>query len=348
VPTIACRSLIAALLVLVLGAGGLTAPPAAAGGGGPLVLVDVEAGSYYEPAVAWMLHEGLTTGVGGRAEFMPSRPVTRAEVVTFLWRLEGSPRAPASGFEDVPEGLWFSTAVGWARAEGLTTGVGGSNRFAPDLGVTRAEVATFLWRLQGSPRVPPPAIPPFAFESRSIDGQLAARMSSSWRAGCPVPLSDLRYLTIRHWGFDGRPADGEMVVHAQVVPAVRTIFERLYRDRFPVERMRLIDDYGGDDDRSMAANNTSAFNCRRVTGGSAWSEHAYGRAIDVNPVQNPYVSGSQVLPPAGAAHLDRTHPELGKIREGDAFVRAVDSVGWGWGGRWERIKDYQHISSTGR
>ncbi|MFP5255793.1 MAG: M15 family metallopeptidase [Acidimicrobiia bacterium] len=342
-----CRRIIAAAGIVALGALGVPSAGSAAAEG-PLVLVDVPAGAYYEAAVAWMLHEELTTGVGGRAEFQPARAVTRAEAVTFLWRVAGEPGAGPSGFVDVPEDRWYSTAVDWARERGITTGVGGTNRFAPDAGVTRAELATFLWRAAGRPSVPPPVIPPFRFEVRSIDSALAQRMAASWRPGCPVPLGDLRYLTIRHWGFHGRPVDGEMVVHAQAVPAVRTIFERLYRDRFPVERMRLVDDYGADDDRSMAANNTSAFNCRRVSGGTAWSEHAYGRAIDVNPVQNPYVAGSLVLPSAGAAHLDRTHPELGKIREGDAFVRAVDAVGWGWGGRWRTVKDYQHISASGR
>jgi hypothetical protein len=412
VPTIATRTrhrpLVVALVALVLSLGPLGVAPPAAAADGPLILVDVPVGSYYEDAVGWMLHEGLTTGVGGRAEFQPARAVTRAEAVTFLWRLAGQPpaapsgfsdvpdgrwystavgwakatgittgiggtnrfapdaavtraeavtflwrmagrpAAPPSGFSDVPSGRWYSTAVGWAKATGITTGVGGTNRFAPDQPVSRAELATFLWRAEGRPQVPPPVIPAFRFEVRPISAALAERMASSWRSGCPVPLSDLRYLTIRHWGFHGRPVDGEMVVHAHAVPAVRAVFERLYRDRFPIERMRLVDDYGGDDGRSMAANNTSAFNCRRVTGGAAWSEHAYGRAIDVNPVQNPYVAGGTVLPSAGRAYLDRTHPELGKIREGDAFVRAVDAVGWGWGGRWRTVKDYQHISSTGR
>lgn len=345
-----CTGVARALLALLLGAAAavLPASPGRADAGGPLVLVDVPAGTYYEPAVAWLLHEGLTTGVGGRAEFHPARPVTRAEAVTFLWRLAGSPSAPGSGFVDVPPGRWYSAAVGWARRQGITTGVGGSDRFAPHGPVTRAELAAFLWRSEGRPAVPAPTVPPFRFEVRTIDAGLAARMASSWRPGCPVPLSDLRHLTIRHWGFHGRPVDGELVVHVHAVPAVRAIFERLYRDRFPIERMRLVDDYGGDDGRSMAANNTSAFNCRRVTGGTGWSEHSYGRAIDVNPVQNPYVGGGQVLPAAGAAHLDRTRPELGKIREGDALVRAVDAVGWGWGGRWSSIKDYQHLSSTGR
>jgi D-alanyl-D-alanine carboxypeptidase-like protein len=99
----------------------------------------------------------------------------------------------------------------------------------------------------------------------------------------------------------------------------------------------------------MAANNTSAFNCRAVTGGSAWSEHSYGWAIDVNPVQNPYVdSGGAVLPPEGSPFLDRSQKVEGLIHAGGTVVRAFEAIGWGWGGRWEDPVDYQHFSLTGR
>ncbi|GIU89623.1 MAG: hypothetical protein KatS3mg010_0722 [Acidimicrobiia bacterium] len=185
--------------------------------------------------------------------------------------------------------------------------------------------------------------------ARTIDAALAARMTpSSWRPGCPVPLESLRHLTVRHWGFDGRAHTGELVVHADAVDAMRRVFRSLWDARFPVERMRLVDDYGGSDDASMAANNTSAFNCRLATGSSRWSEHAYGRAIDVNPVQNPYVAGGRVAPPAGAAYLDRSLPAPGVIRDGDAVVQAFAALGWGWGGHFRSVKDYQHFSATGR
>ena len=111
--------------------------------------------------------------------------------------------------------------------------------------------------------------------------------------------------------------------------------------------MQLVDDFGGDDAASMAANNTSAFNCRRVAGSSSWSQHSYGRAIDINPVQNPYVSGSTVSPPAGGAYLDRGHIRPGMIVADDAAVRSFAAVGWSWGGAWARTKDYQHFSLTG-
>lgn len=185
---------------------------------------------------------------------------------------------------------------------------------------------------------------------RELDESTRPRMvPSSWRPGCPVRLEELRLLVVDHWGFDGRSERGELVVHADHAADVVEVFRTLFEQRFPIQRMRLVDEYGGDDERSMAANNSSGFNCRLVAGGDRWSEHAYGRAVDVNPVQNPYVSpGGAVLPPAGRAHLDRSRAVKGMIRPGDDVVRAFASIGWSWGGNWSSAKDYQHFSSTGR
>ncbi len=111
--------------------------------------------------------------------------------------------------------------------------------------------------------------------------------------------------------------------------------------------MRLVDDFGGSDDASMAADNTSAFNCRPVTGGGGFSEHSYGTAIDLNPVQNPYVSGDLVLPEPGRGYLDRA-PGSGVIRAGDPTVATFAASGWTWGGTWSGPVDYQHFSVSGR
>lgn len=126
------------------------------------------------------------------------------------------------------------------------------------------------------------------------------------------------------------------------------VFRRLFEVRFPIRRMKLVDAYGGSDRRSMAANNTSAFNCRRVAGSSSWSEHAYGRAIDIDPVQNPWVANGVASPPAGARYVDRSQRRRGMIHAGDAVVRAFAAAGWKWGGYWTSPKDYQHFSATGR
>jgi hypothetical protein len=189
----------------------------------------------------------------------------------------------------------------------------------------------------------------FSWSVRPIDAALAARMTpSSWRSGCPVPLSSLRYVRVSHMGMDGAERTGELVLHHDAAHYVVLAFKTMWDERFPIERMRLIDDYGGSDDASMAANNTSAFNCRRVSGSSTWSQHAYGRAVDVNPVQNPYVAGSTVEPPAGRAYLDRSVSRPGMVLRGGPAHVGFSQIGWGWGGNWTSSKDYQHFSVNGR
>jgi hypothetical protein len=197
---------------------------------------------------------------------------------------------------------------------------------------------------------PAPATPRFHGSSAVIDDATRARMTASWHEGCPVPIEDLRMLTMDFWGFDGRIHRGEMVVNGKVSSDVLTVFGRLFDARFPIQRMELVDAYGADDDRSMAADNTSAFNCRSATGHpGVWSEHSYGWAIDIDPIQNPFVSsGGTVSPPAGSAYADRSRQSPGMIHAGDAVVRAFTAVGWGWGGSWSSVRDYQHFSLTGK
>jgi hypothetical protein len=194
---------------------------------------------------------------------------------------------------------------------------------------------------------PPPTTPAPPYRS-SVAGVTAQQLHASWREGCPVAPSQLRMVTLTHWGFDGAVHQGRLVVHADHAATVVAIFGDLYAQRFAIQRMEPVEAFGGSDDASMAANNTSAFNCRAVTGGSSWSQHSYGWAIDVNPVQNPYVKGSTVLPEAGRAHLDRSTQARGKIRAGDGVVQAFAARGWGWGGYWSSPKDYQHFSATNR
>lgn len=150
------------------------------------------------------------------------------------------------------------------------------------------------------------------------------------------------------WGFDGRPHTGTMIVNASVAGAVLEVFGRLYAQRFPIRQMQPVDVYGGSDPASMAADNTSAFNCRNAVapGPPRWSAHAYGEAIDVNTVENPYVEGNDVQPPAGSAFVDRSMHRPGMAFYGGELVSAFAAVGWQWGGRWSD-PDYQHFSSTG-
>ena len=181
-----------------------------------------------------------------------------------------------------------------------------------------------------------------------IDAGIAERMSASWRPGCPVELGDLRLLELSHWNYDERVSTGELVVHADHAEDLVDVFAALFELRFPIERMELVDVYDGDDDRSMAANNTSAFNCREVAWKpGVWSNHAFGAAIDVNPLVNPYVAGPNIFPPEGEPFADRSVRAQGGLYPGDPAVEAFFAIGWGWGGNWNGAKDWQHFSASG-
>jgi D-alanyl-D-alanine carboxypeptidase len=188
--------------------------------------------------------------------------------------------------------------------------------------------------------------PPFG---HSVSRVTAAQLPHSWHRGCPVAPAQLRRLRVSYWGFDRRAHTGALVVNAHAVAPLTRVFSRLYTARFPIRRMRSIDAYGGSDERSLAADNTAAFNCRYAVapGRKRWSVHAYGLAIDVNPVENPYVLGSRVHPRAGRRYLDRSRMRPGMAVRGGLLVRAFAAAGWAWGGRWSSSPDYQHFSATG-
>ncbi len=169
-----------------------------------------------------------------------------------------------------------------------------------------------------------------------------------WRPGCPVSLGQLRRVSLPYVDFSGRPRRGALVVNASVTTDVVAAFRSLYRAGFPIRRMQPIERYGGDDYASIEADNTSSFNCRAATGSSRWSNHAYGLAIDINPIENPYVSGGRTSHPASVPYLDRSRVRPGMAVEGRALVNAFDARGWGWGGRWSGTVDLQHFSPNGR
>ncbi len=170
----------------------------------------------------------------------------------------------------------------------------------------------------------------------------------SWRPGCPVGFADLRIVRVTFWGFDRRPHTGRLVVHRWYADEMVRVFRRLYETRFPIKRMRLVDRYGADDKRSMAANNTSAFNGRWRGGVCCrWSQHAYGKALDLNPVQNPYIWRGGVSPPAGRNYLDRSDRRRGMVFRRDRVWWAFRAAGWEWGGDWAGERDYQHFSANG-
>jgi hypothetical protein len=189
--------------------------------------------------------------------------------------------------------------------------------------------------------------PPFA---ASVSPVTRVELGVSWYAGCPIAPRRLRRVRLTYRGFDGEAHTGALVVNADAVADVRRIFARLYASRFPIRRMRTVDAYGADDNRSMAADNTSAFNCRYAVapGPRRWSAHAYGRAIDVNPLENPYLEGRRVLPPEGRAFLDRARARRGMAVAAGPLVRSFEASGWQWGGRWAGSPDYQHFQAPRR
>ena len=156
-------------------------------------------------------------------------------------------------------------------------------------------------------------------------------IGSSWHAGCPTPLRDLRIVRVTYRGFDAAPHHGRLAVHRRWADEILVVFRRLYRSGFPIRRVRLVDRFDGDDRTSMRHDNTSAFNCRYVAGTTTWSQHAYGRAVDINPVENPYVDGTHVSPRRGRRYLDRTDVRPGMIVRGDVVVRVLppDRLGVG-------------------
>lgn len=307
-----------------------------------------------DDAVHRLAEAGITRGYPD-GTFRPHLGVPRDQAASLLLRLQhalgGPVAAPENCFDDL-EGNVHREAVERLCALGVVAG-SGDRRYSPGSLLSRSQLTAVLVRLldvdaEAGIVDPLPPVPPYTGSAAPVDDETAARMTASHRAGCPVALADLRVLRMRHWGFDGRTHVGEMVVHADAAQAVVDAFGRAYASRVVVERMRLVDEYGGDDDASMAANNTSAYNCRTTSSGTSWSQHAYGRAVDVNPVQNPYVTSRGVEPEAGRAYLDRSDVRPGMAVAGGPLVEAFRVSGWSWGGTWTTAKDYQHFSANGR
>jgi hypothetical protein len=191
----------------------------------------------------------------------------------------------------------------------------------------------------------PPRVP-FTARARPIPDGVRARMRGrSHRdddARCPA-WDALAYVDFDHVTFDGGVARGELVVAAAVVDATVALFARLHAIGFPIRGARLIDDHDASDDASMAADNTSAFNFRVVAGTDALSQHAFGRAIDINPVENPWIVGARLVPAAGAPYRDRRAVRPGMIVRPGPVTAILDELGWEWGGDWRHALDYHHV-----
>lgn len=179
----------------------------------------------------------------------------------------------------------------------------------------------------------------------------AAKCAALNACTCPA-RDDLVLLTVPYRDFDDQARTGQLIIARNAAADLADIFTEIFDSgQFRIAGMAPVDAYGGNDGASMAANNTSAFNCRLTTGRTRMSSHAYGTAIDINPVQNPYVRGQTTLPPAGNAFdepAERAAGHMGVIVAGDVVTTAFASRGWTWGGDWTSLKDYQHFSSDGR
>ncbi len=173
----------------------------------------------------------------------------------------------------------------------------------------------------------------------------AADLGATWRPGCPVEPALLRRVEVDYVGFDGQTHRGALVVHRDVVDDVIAIFGQLRQMRYPIAKMQTVDHYpGAEDELSMEDNNTSAYNCRPLPGSTKPSMHAYGWAVDVNPLINPYIDSDGHIEPATAGpYLDRNRTDAGMLHAGDPAVRAFTDRGWRWGGDWRTPKDYQHF-----
>lgn len=194
----------------------------------------------------------------------------------------------------------------------------------------------------------------FASAIAAVPDDVLAR--STWTDECPVGADDLRWVRLAFWGFDGRRHTGELLVNADSAEAMVQVFGRLYAARFPLEEMRITRAEELDAAPTGDGNNTGAFTCRPLQGTTTWSEHAYGRAVDLNPFQNPYIKppnavgvpGDMLIPELASAYLDRSRRAAGMIHPADTVVQAFAAVGWGWGGAWQKSKDYMHFSANGR
>lgn len=323
----------------------------------PQPFTDVAA-SAHRDAIAQMAEIGLVEGTGDGV-YEPSEPVKRGQMAAFLIRLaarlgieEANAGSEADDAFTDDDGTAHEAEINQAVALGLAQGTAETS-FSPGRPVRREQMASFLARLlellveRGVIKRRP--IPAFTSTVSGLTQEMRTAMRGvSWHPGCPVPMDRLAVLEVTHWDFDARARRGHLIVARSVADDLATVFRKVYRERFQVERIRPMHTYGGRELASLNDNNTSAFDCRDVTGGSSWSEHSYGTAIDINPRQNPYVKGSVVLPANGRPWIQRTPVRRGMITPSGVVTRAFDTIGWGWGGNYRSLKDYQHFSASGR
>ena len=193
--------------------------------------------------------------------------------------------------------------------------------------------------------LPRPPADDFLWTLGPVPPDVLAR--SSWTEECPVEVDELAYLTVSHYGFDGRFHTGEIMVNATVAEDVLSVFRRLHSARFPIEQMRVIRLDEVDDPPTGDWNETTSFVCRPAVGSSGWSQHAFGLAVDINPFHNPYQKADLVIPELASVYTDRANVRVGMILSDDVVTAAFADIGFAWGGNWNTLKDWMHFSQSG-
>ncbi len=181
------------------------------------------------------------------------------------------------------------------------------------------------------------------FEIKNVPKNIRVSMMQKgiWSSECPIPISKLRLLYLSYYNFENQMVIGRMIVLDSIAESVISIFKELFMIKFPIHQIDLIDKYNGDDELSMSANNSSCFNFRKIEGSKLLSMHSYGLAIDVNPVQNPFVKDEKILPSEGSKYLNRENNKNGMVESViSIFYKHGFTV---WGGNWETPIDYHHF-----
>ncbi len=300
---------------------------------------DVKETDSYFKAVLWGTEKGIVTGYAD-GTFRPGAVCKREHVVTFLWRLAGKPE-PKSGtakFSDVRSDAYYYKAVLWAAGKKITYGYK-DGTFRPADDCHREHLVTFIYRFA--------SVEENFYVSKITDSIFQRIKGKSYKSNCTVAREDLRYLHVLHVDIDGKIHEGEMICNARIANDVMEILTELYRQRYPIEKMRLVDEYDADDEKSMEDNNSSCFNFRFISHTTKVSKHGLGMAVDINPLYNPYiktVNGRRVVEPVTAgAYTDRSKEFAYKINRNDLCCRLFREHGFTWGGDWSSMKDYQHF-----
>ncbi len=290
-------------------------------------------------AVTVLLAAACAGGPGGEPEMEPGETMAPSPVATEEPSTEEPPTRRATQAPS-PAPAYSTWELGARPLPLRPDGFGEVRPTPPSLRNRRYPTA--------DPLGPAPQDGTFVSSIDAVSPAVRRGMGETYGPTCPVPLEDLRYLTLTFRGFDGRAHLGELVVAETVARDVVSVFRRLFRADYPIEEMRLPTTADLEAAPTGDGNNTAATVCRATTGSTTISAHALGLAIDVNPFLNPYLKDDLVLPERASAYLDRDRIRPGMITPDSVVVRSFERIGWAWGGDYESLKDYQHFSATGR